>query len=586
MSLPRFVWHFVQQSAPLMLAVALMGGTMAALELVAPLAIGKVFQLLASGALQAATWASSWPILLALAVLMLLVRPTLQFAYNRLVNVGMLCGFASLVRWQSNLQVLRRNLPFFQQDLSGRIVSHVLRVGPALTNSLVQGLSICWQLLLFVGISIGLLAQAHWMLSMPIACWLVLTTALLSATLPKIRRRAAISNDKLSHLTASIVDAYSNMATVIAFGRVQAELDAMGGANRAYDDAHRRQMSAITGQGLGQSMLNAGMVVGTAAVGVMLLLDHRIDAGDLAIAIPLAWQTSSISALITNQLSSIIENIGNVRDAMESVAPSACDPSPPNLPKLQLIQGGIRFESVNFSYRASLGVIRDFTLAVQPGERVGLIGTSGSGKSTLLSLLLAVLKPDSGRILIDGQDVSTLEPDSVRAAIGYVPQDSILFHRSIHDNIAYGRTGASLPDVQAAARRAQADDFIGKHVDWCGRAGYDAHVGDRGAQLSGGERQRIGIARVILKNAPILVLDEATNALDSETEAAIQRELSTMMAGKTVIAIAHRLSTIAQLDRLIVIDGGMIVEEGTHASLLARGGRYTWLWNQQRANFL
>lgn len=585
-TLLRFLWHFARQSAALIWTVALMGGVMAALDLITPMAIGKVFQLLASGAFERGTWVASRPILLTLAVLMLVVRPVLQFAHNRLLHIGMQCGFSSLVRWQSNLQVLRRNLPFFQQELSGRIASHVLRVGPALTNALVQGMSMAWQLLIVIGLSMALLASGHWMLSLPMVCWLALNAMLLSITLPRIRQSTSISNDRLSRLAALIVDVYSNMATVIAFGRVPTELDAIRQANRAYDQAQRQHMSTTTIQGLVQSALTAAMVVGTAAIGIALLLEHRLGAGDLAIAIPLAWQAGSVSSFVMNQLSSLIENMGVARDAMSSVAPVACDALALDLPKLRWTQGEICFDAVNFAYRDGLGVIRDFNLVVRPGERVGLVGASGSGKSTLLSLLLCTLKPSSGRILIDGQDMSTLDPDSVREVIGYVPQDTSLFHRSIFDNIAYGRRGASLADVQQAAQSAEATGFIDKHVDWLGRSGYDAHVGDRGAQLSGGQRQRLAIARAILKDAPVLVLDEATNALDAETEAAIQKELSQLMAGKTVLAIAHRLSTIAQLDRLIVIDDGVIVEEGTHASLLARGGRYTSLWNQQRANFL
>jgi ATP-binding cassette, subfamily B, multidrug efflux pump len=333
-------------------------------------------------------------------------------------------------------------------------------------------------------------------------------------------------------------------------------------------------------------LLNASLLVGTGTMAIWLWMNGHIAVGTIAMALPLAWQIANVSGWVAQNVTAIFENVGVVQDGMRSIAVPRQMPDRPGSVALQVKHASVRFEGVRFGYGTVRGVLHGIDLAIAPGERVGLVGPSGAGKSTLVNLLLRFYEVEAGRILIDGQDIATVTQESLRSQIAMVTQDTSLLHRSIRDNIRYSRPGASEAEVIEAASRAHAIDFIEGLEDWLGRTGFDAHVGERGVKLSGGQRQRIAIARVILKNAPILVLDEATSALDSEVEAAIQEQLDGLMRGRTVIAIAHRLSTIARMDRLIVLDQGRIVENGSHAELLARGGTYARLWRRQSGGFL
>jgi len=388
-----------------------------------------------------------------------------------------------------------------------------------------------------------------------------------------------------SALTGRVVDSYTNIATVKLFARPRDEDEFVRAAVDDLTEAHRQQVELTTLLGLCLAVLNASMVVGTAALAIWLWNDGRIAVGTLAMALPLTWHIAAIAGWVAQNVTTIFENIGVVQEGMRTIAVPRLMPDRPDAVALQVARGAVRFEGVRFGYGTAKGVLHGIDLSVAPGERVGLVGRSGAGKSTLVNLLLRFYEIEAGRILIDDQDIALVTQESLRAHIAMVTQDTSLLHRSIRDNIRYGRLQASEWEVRRAAAQAHALEFIEGLEDWYGRRSFDAHVGERGVKLSAGQRQRVALARVILKDAPILVLDEATSSLDSEVEAAIQEQLDSLMRGRTVIAIAHRLSTIARMDRLIVLDQGRIAEEGTHAQLLARGGTYARLWQRQSGGF-
>jgi ATP-binding cassette subfamily B multidrug efflux pump len=382
-----------------------------------------------------------------------------------------------------------------------------------------------------------------------------------------------------------VVDSYANILTVKLFARASDEDQHVREAIDDQTEAFRHQLRLTTLFAMTLSAMNAVMITATASLAIWQWNAGALSVGTIATALPLAWQIANIAGWVAQNVTTIFENVGMVQDGMRSIAVPLQMADPPGAVPLVVARGAISVEHLHFGYGTQAGVLHGVDLAVRAGERVGLVGASGAGKSTLVNLLLRFFDPDRGRILIDGQDIAGVTQESLRGQIAMVTQDTSLLHRSIRENIRYGRPSASEAEVMAAARRAAAHDFILGLEDWQGRRGYDAHVGERGVKLSGGQRQRIAIARVILKDAPILILDEATSALDSEVEAAIQEQLDALMHGRTVIAIAHRLSTIARMDRLIVLQQGRVAEAGPHEALLAQGGVYAGLWRRQSGGF-
>jgi ATP-binding cassette, subfamily B, multidrug efflux pump len=586
-ALARFYWHFVRQVPGPLMALFATGFCVAVTDALIPVCIGRVVSLVASQA-PATIWQRAGTQLMLMAALFLFVRPLVHCAQLVVANQIMTPGLTNLVRWQNHWQVVRQGWTFFQNDFAGRIAARVMQTGPALRESVVLSILGIWYIVVYGSSAIGLLSVADWRLAVPIVAWFALYLAVLTRFLPHMRERSRHMSEMRSVLTGKIVDSYTNILTVKLFARSRDEDEFVREAIDEHTETWRSQLRLGTLWGLSLQLMNALLIVGTGGLAIGLWHTGHIAVGTVATAIPMAWQINNISGWLAQQIANIFDDIGQVQDGMRSIAVPRQMPDLPGAAELPRVVGAIRFDGVHFDYgRAPRqgGVLRGLNLDVAPGERVGLVGRSGAGKSTLVHLLLGFYRPEKGRILIDGSDIAGLTQESLRAQIGMVTQDTSLLHRSIRDNIRYGRPEASQADIIDAARRAHALEFVAGLEDWHGRTGFDAHVGERGVKLSGGQRQRIALARVILKDAPILVLDEATSALDSEVEAAIQEQLTELMDGRTVIAIAHRLSTICRMDRLVVLDRGRIVEEGTHERLLAAGGHYAALWRRQSGGF-
>jgi ATP-binding cassette subfamily B multidrug efflux pump len=582
--LAAFYWHYARQARRLVVALFVTGFIVALLDTMIPVFIGQVVTLASSHA-PGTLLQSNWPKLLGMAAILLFARPAALLLQSLITNQAIAPGLTNLIRWQSHWHVVRQSWAFFQNDFAGRIANRIMQTGPALRESVVAGANAVWYILVYGGSAIFLMASNDIRLAVPVLLWFLGYACFLRYFVPRLRDRSREMSEVRSALTGRVVDSYTNILTVKLFARPLDEDEFVRHAVGEHTDAFRRQLRLITLFGLTLTSLNASMVVGTGVAAIWLWNTGHIAVGTLAMALPLTWQIANIAGWVAQNVTAIFENVGVVQDGMRSIAVPRQMRDRADAVELKVSRGGIRFEGVRFGYGTVRGVLQHIDLSIAPGERVGLVGQSGSGKSTLVNVLLRFFDLEAGRILIDGQDIAGVTQDSLRAHIAMVTQDTSLLHRSIRDNIRYGRPSAGDDEVREAAERAHALDFIGTLEDWQGREGFDAHVGERGVKLSGGQRQRIAIARVILKNAPILVLDEATSALDSEVEAAIQEQLDGLMKGRTVIAIAHRLSTIARMDRLVVLDQGRIVEQGSHADLLAADGAYARLWRRQSGGF-
>jgi len=584
-----FYWHFVRQTRGLYLAMLGTGLGVALIDTTIPVFIGRLVGLMTADDRSAALRAQ-WPLLAAMAVLVLFGRPLMMAIDSLVRNSAVIPGVTTLVRWQSHWHVVRQSWPFFQNDFAGRIANRVMNTANALRESVVSSIRAIWYILVYGLAALALMLTSDPRLAVPTALWIAGYVVFLRHFVPRMRDLSRASSEARSQVMGRIVDSYTNFLTVKLFARARDE-DAY--VREALDE-HRDRIAAH-GRLTVQFMftlhcLNALLLVGTAAIGVALWARGEVSPAVVATALPLAWQIANMAGWVSWEVSGIFENVGIVQEGMESIAVPHALVDRDDARPLEVSRGEIRFERVRFGYgqlaQGGAPVLDELSLAIAPGERVGLVGRSGAGKSTLVALLLRFHDVEGGRITIDGQDLRDVTQESLRSAIGMVTQDTSLLHRSIAANIRYGRPGAHDAQVEAAARQAHAHEFILGLRDWKGRTGYQAHAGERGVKLSGGQRQRVALARVILKDAPILVLDEATSALDSEIEAAIQEQLDTLMAGKTVIAIAHRLSTIARMDRLVVMDAGRIVEQGTHEELLRLGGHYATLWRRQSGGFI
>jgi ATP-binding cassette subfamily B multidrug efflux pump len=521
-----------------------------------------------------------------MAMVALVARPVFNSLHDLLVNQAIVPSLTNRIRWQNHRYVIRQSLGFFQNDYAGRIANRIMQTGGSLRESAVQIVDAIWYVLIYTGSAVALFAHADVWLAAPLVAWVFLYVGLLWLFIPRIKQRSWKASEARSKLMGRIVDGYSNVLTLKLFAHTRREEAYVAEAMAEQTDKLRRMTRVTTTLDASIIALNGFLIVGTTALALWLWSRGHVTVGAIALATGLVIRINNMSGWIMWVVNGIFENVGTVQDGITTIAqPRAVQDREGAMP-LEVTNGAVHFHDIHFHYGKKGGVIAGLELTVRAGEKIGVVGPSGAGKSTLVNVLLRLYDLEGGRITIDGQDIAQVTQESLRSQIGVVTQDTSLLHRSIRDNILYGRPDASEAQVLDAVRKARADEFIPTLTDGEGRRGFEALVGERGVKLSGGQRQRIAIARVLLKDAPVLVLDEATSALDSEAEAAIQESLDLLMQGKTVIAIAHRLSTIARMDRLVVMDKGVIVETGTHAELVARDGLYARLWKRQTGGFV
>ncbi|EOX4457560.1 ABC transporter ATP-binding protein [Vibrio antiquarius] len=518
--------------------------------------------------------------------LLLVVMPILVIVYSLLVHQTLLGNYPMSIRWLAHRYLLNQSLNFYQDDFAGRVATKVMQTSLAVRETVMKAMDVFVYVTVYFTSMIIMLATADWRLMIPMIVWLLAYIAIQIYFVPKLKDVASAQADARSTMTGRIVDSYTNIQTVKLFSHSQRETQYAEQGMKGFLNTVYRQMRLVTGFDVAVEISNYILVFSVAALSIYLWLDSAISVGAIAIAVSLALRVNGMSMWIMWEVGALFENMGTVVDGMKTLSKPIDIKDKPGAKDLVVTEGGIHFDNVSFHYGENKGVISHLDLSIKPGEKVGLVGRSGAGKSTLVNLLLRFHDVEDGSIKIDGQNISEVTQDSLRSKIGMVTQDTSLLHRSIRDNILYGNPDATEEDLLRATKQAHAHEFIETLTDPFGNVGYDAQVGERGVKLSGGQRQRIAISRVLLKDAPLLVLDEATSALDSEVEAAIQESLNELMQGKTVIAIAHRLSTIAQMDRLIVLDKGSIVEQGSHQELIANNGIYAQLWAHQTGGFI
>ena len=580
-----FCMHYTRGSWPYLIIAALLMAAIAITEVWLFSFLGNIVDWLSqqdrSTFVQNEGWKLTGMFLVVMGLLPLLILVNSLFSFQTLMG-----NYPMRIRWLVHRYLLRQSMAFYQDEFAGRIATKLMQTALAVRECVIKLIDVLNYVVVYFLGTLLVVGLADWRLILPLLGWAIGYGLMMRYFIPRLGKVAEKQADARSIMTGSIVDSYTNIQTVKLFSHAQREARHAREGMSEFMETVYRQMRLVTLVNLSLYLLNGVLLSSVTGLALWLWLQESIGVGSVAVAVGLVLRLWGMSQWIMWEISALFENVGTVQDGIQSISRSQAVTDIPGAKPLQVTQGDIRFEQARFHYGKGHGVIDNLNLHIRPGEKIGLVGRSGAGKSTLVNLLLRFYDVEGGRVLIDGQNIAEVSQDSLRQHIGMVTQDTSLLHRSVRDNILYGRPDATEDMLQQAARNAHAEGFIPELSDARGRMGYDAHVGERGVKLSGGQRQRIAIARVMLKDAPILILDEATSALDSEVEAAIQENLNQLMHGKTVIAIAHRLSTIAEMDRLIVMDGGHIIEDGSHAELIERGGLYAQLWARQSGGFL
>lgn len=583
--LVAFCWHYSREAMPWLIVMAFGSALIAMGEVALYGFLGSIIDWLNNADKATFLETEFWK-LVGMSVFLLVGLPLAVFCGSVIIHQVLLPNYPMIARWQMHRYLLRQSMNFFADEFAGRVAAKVMQSSLSIREAVMKLMDIAVFVIVYFISMIVLVASSDWRLAVPLIAWIIIYVTILRTFIPRMKRISRRQADARSIMTGRVVDSYTNINTVKLFSHAGREADYARESMDGFLKTVYEQMRVTTTI---QSLVyvnNCVAIFAVTALSIWLWLDSAVTVGAIAIVTTLALRINGMSQWIMWETSGLFENIGVVLDGMSMMTKPHEVTDKPDAGKLVVPKGAIDFENVRFHYGKSEGIIENLSLSIKPGEKIGLVGRSGAGKTTLTNILLRFYDLESGTIRIDGTDVASVTQDSLREQIGVVTQDTSLLHRSIRENIAYGRSNVSEDDIIKAVKRANAWEFVHDLEDQQGRKGLDAHVGERGVKLSGGQRQRIAIARVFLKDAPILVLDEATSALDSEVEAAIQENLFALMENKTVIAIAHRLSTIAELDRLIVMDEGKIIETGTHDELLKAKGIYASLWSRQTGGFL
>lgn len=577
-----FYWFYLKQVKRPLIVLFIVGFFAALLDIILFKYIGDIVDIIQSVQSPSELFAQHQSTFLWMLAVIVLIRPIVSLIHNIMMNQVITTNFTSLIRWQQHNYLIKQSLNFFHSNFSGGIASRVMSTGQSVRNSVLMTIDSMWRVIISALTTVILFIELNFWLAVPIVLWIIVYILLLKYFLPKTRERSHKSAKARSRLMGHIVDTYSNILTLKLFSHSAREQEKTHQLMTDQTNAALYSTRLITTLDFSLMILNSLLIAATVIVSLLLWQDSLISTGAIAFALSLVIRLNTMSTWVMKVVSGIFEDVGSVQDGIKIMTADREIMDDNNANQLSVPTGTIAFSNINFAYHPDKPIYQDLNLTIASGEKVALVGPSGAGKTTLINLLLRLFDTQSGFISIDGQNIRNVIQESLRGNIGVVAQDTALLHCSIRDNILYGNPTATDEMIAKVLKQTKAHEFVYDLVDQYGNKGLDAVVGENGVKLSGGQRQRIAIARVLLKNAPILILDEATSALDSESEAVIQEHLETLMEGKTVIAIAHRLSTISKMDRLVVINHGKVVETGSHTDLVAQGGLYSSLWKLQQ----